>query len=93
MKMKNSLIISSLISLKKNRKIDLTHFDLFLFGSCLYNNVPNDVDILLLYDKFKISYEEVILTKSQIIKLLSEQLKISIDITLLSKQSRNKNSF
>ena len=56
----------------------------YLFGSNLNTNKPNDVDILLVYEKSKV--KDVKFEKAKVKKVLSDSLKgLEIDLTTLNQ--------
>lgn len=62
----------------------------YLFGSCLINKHPNDIDILLIYDKYS---KDIASQKIVIELLLGNILKMPIDITMLSNQELEQTKF
>ena len=62
----------------------------YLFGSCLNNDYPNDIDILLIYDKYSRDIE----SQKMIIELcLNSILRLPVDMTIMSKKELEQTKF
>ena len=62
----------------------------YLFGSCLKNEYPNDIDILLIYDKYSRDIEN----QKMIIEFcLNSILRLPIDMTIMSQQELEQTKF
>lgn len=84
----NPSIFVRLISAHKNIFSEFSKA--YLFGSSLNNECPNDVDILLVYDKYSRDIEN---KKNAIELFLHNILKLPIDITMLSNQELEQTKF
>ena len=91
--------ISMFTKYNMNKFVDLilTHQGIFtiftkvyLFGSCLNNKHPNDIDLLLVYDKYSMDVET---QKIAFESRLYDILKRPIDITILSQQELEQTKF
>ena len=71
---------------------DVFH-DVYLFGSCLDKENPNDIDLLLIYDR--VAMDDVIDAKSRIICHLEKEtvLNLRIDVTMLSVMELEQTRF
>ncbi|MGG8495269.1 hypothetical protein ACQY1Q_02530 [Tenacibaculum sp. TC6] len=69
------------------------HFDLYLFDSTLYSDVPSDIDIAIIYEKSFISIQEVIEFHFELLNDLSTKSKMKIDTILLSKEKEIETKF
>lgn len=64
---------------------------IFQFGSSIYKNNPNDIDLLIIYSKFELQTIESYITLRKQIKLqLYNNTKIPIDIIMLSEKEENQ---
>lgn len=87
----------SIMSAKK-KIIDLNinsleYTDFYLFGSSVYSDVYNDIDIAIIYDKSKIDVQKVIEFRKKVINEISKKLACSCDIILLSKEEEVEMNF
>jgi predicted nucleotidyltransferase len=79
-------------------KIISDHIDIFnsftevyLFGSVIQSNKePNDVDLLLVYEKYS---DEILDAKNMIESFLKNLLVLNIDATILSEQELEQTGF
>jgi len=67
--------------------------DLYLFGSSIYSENNSDIDIAIIYEKDKISIDEVIKYRKDLEKSLIEISGYSIDTILLSKEEEKEMEF
>lgn len=79
--------------LRESRKELLTiSFEIYLFGSAVYSRTPNDIDILLVYDKQ--SLRSVLAGKKKIKELLSPKFDgLPIHFTTLSRKELKQTRF
>lgn len=75
--------------IKENEKllnqIEIFNLKFFLFGSAKNKELPNDLDILLLYDNKMIDLENLLNFKKEVVKFLFYlSSNIEIDLTILS---------
>ena len=65
--------------------------NVYLFGSILDSNkIPNDIDILLIYSKYKISLIEEL---NNICFILEKTIKLPVDLTVLSIEEEREFNF
>lgn len=72
------------------RKLDV---DIFLFGSILYTNSPNDIDILILYPISTSYIDKIFELRDNIKMILEKELSIDIDILILSYEEEKEIEF
>ena len=68
-----------------NKNIDKFDFfdEVYLFGSILYSDLPNDVDVLLIYEDWKLP--QIHRGKKEVAKVLSKPFNdLPLDFTTLS---------
>ena len=82
-----------LATLLNNQCDTFAYFDqVFLFGSSLWNNAPNDIDILLIYDSSNL--DQVNAEKDRIEEILMSKLPdATIDFTTLQKSELRQTAF
>lgn len=61
------------------------HFELYIFGSSVYSNNPNDLDLAIIYDKNFINIKQALEFRIKLINTISD-LDLDIDTILLSKE-------
>ena len=77
--------------LRKNIVLFEQFNEVYLFGSVLDDHkVPNDVDILLIYNQYTTEITEEI---SRVLILLENLLGISVDLTVLSVEEEKDTQF
>ena len=69
------------------------YFRRYIFGSAIYSESPQDIDIAIIYDKQYVSILEAIEYRNEIISILSNLNSISIDAILLSKAEEKEMEF
>ncbi len=76
------------------KKNDLySNLDFYLFGSLLYSNSPNDIDLIIVYNKEEISIQDILLLRKNLHCSFFHEFKITLDITLLTKQEEKSLNF
>ena len=76
----------------QNKHVFYFFKQVYLFGSILYIKKPNDIDILLIYEKHKL--KDVKLEKVNLQRRLSDNLQgINIDFTTLNQYELVETSF
>ena len=74
-------VFETLVSIKSKPFKFFEH--IFLFGSCLWSDVPNDIDILLVYDHANLMH--VNLEVQKVVETLTHQFPdCEVDFTILS---------
>lgn len=76
-----------------SKEIDLKCIKIYLFGSFLKCNNPNDIDLLIVYDKASIKTETILFLRKIIIQKLVNYLNIDIDICLLTIEEMEQSKF
>ena len=77
-------------------KIDIerkAHFSRYVFGSAVYSDNPEDIDVAIIYDKQYVSIEEALAYRKEICIQLQKLHFMSIDSILLSTQEEKEMSF
>lgn len=59
-------------------------FNIFLFGSIITSDSPNDIDLLIIYNSRKITIKEILEYRVKLKLAYYETYNIILDITLLS---------
>lgn len=70
-----------------------SNLDFYLFGSILYSNLPNDIDLIIVYNKGEISIQDILLLRKYLYCSFFNEFKITLDITLLTKQEEKSLNF
>jgi len=86
--------MSQILDVLFNGKDDLFGFfdQVFLFGSSISADAPNDIDILLVYERD--TPEQVHLEKERIVRVLADIfVDYSLDFTTLSKSELRQTEF
>jgi len=79
--------------LENNKHIFIPFSEVYVFGSVLTTNKPNDIDILLVYQPKIILISNIKELKNNLIKTISNYTCLDIDFTTLSIQELKKSSF
>lgn len=80
----------TLFLISENKKIFDFFTKVYIFGSSINKEHPNDIDLLLVYE----DYGEVIQNeKNAILLFLEKLLKLPIDITILSERELTETRF
>ncbi|SKB01328.1 hypothetical protein SAMN04244570_2679 [Sporosarcina newyorkensis] len=87
-----TLLRGSVNNLKKENVL-YSNLDFYLFGSLLYTNSPNDIDLIIVYNKDKISIQDILLLRKHLYCSFFNEFKITLDITLLTKQEEKSLNF
>ena len=69
------------------------HFSRYLFGSAVYSESPEDIDVAIIYDKHYVSLEEAVDYRRELTKRLGEMNSMIIDAILLSKEEEEEMAF
>lgn len=69
------------------------YFRRYIFGSAIYSESPQDIDIAIIYDKQYVSILEAIEYRNEITSILSNLNSTTIDAILLSKEEENEMEF
>lgn len=77
--------------IKKN--VLYSNLDFYLFGSLLYSNTPNDIDIIIVYNKDQISIQDILLLRRNLYSSFYNKFKITLDITLLTEEEEKSLNF
>jgi predicted nucleotidyltransferase len=89
----HNLLITSLQTSAKQCEDAVGPFKLYLFGSALKGQTPKDIDLLIIFDVSKISFEVAISLKNLLFEKLMVELNIPVDICLLSSDEVIGNPF
>ncbi len=73
--------------------IKLSNAELYLFGSAVYSNEYADIDLAVIYDKTKISCDEIIEYRKKVKSKISNELICKCDVILLSKEENIETNF
>jgi predicted nucleotidyltransferase len=66
----------------------------YLFGSVLFKEKDyNDIDILIVYDKYRVSVEVILNYRLRLSKLVENEYNICCDIVLLNTEEENQARF
>ncbi|WP_147949503.1 nucleotidyltransferase domain-containing protein [Paenibacillus sp. N3.4] len=79
--------------MKEEREKLKEAINIYVFGSSLENNEPNDLDILLIYDSDRVKIDEILNFRTYLYNKLSKLLMIPIDLSILSIQEENELNF
>ncbi|WP_218971553.1 hypothetical protein [Neobacillus soli] len=77
----------------KKKNVLYSNLDFYLFGSLLYSNSPNDIDLIIVYNKDEISIQDILLLRKNLYCSFFYEFKITLDITLLTKQEEKSLNF
>jgi predicted nucleotidyltransferase len=78
---------------KKIPKLTDFSIKIYLFGSALYSEQYNDIDLLIVYDQGIIGIETILSLRHQLKKNYYKLFKTTLDICLLSKKEDKNNPF
>lgn len=67
--------------------------EIYLFGSSVYSESYNDIDLAIVYDKSKINMKQVVDFRKKIEHEINEKYSCSCDIILLSIEEEMEMSF
>ena len=65
----------------------------FIFGSAVYSEKPDDLDVAIIYDKTMISINDAIQYRHNLEDELNKMLEMNIDTLLLSKEEEEEMCF
>ncbi len=68
-------------------------FDVYQFGSSIYETNPNDIDIAIIYDKSKVSIEEALDYRNEISLFIYKEYNLPADIILLNTSEEAETNF
>ncbi|WP_342515556.1 hypothetical protein [Sutcliffiella sp. FSL R7-0096] len=77
----------------KKENVLYSNLDFYLFGSLLYSNSPNDIDLIIVYNKDEISIQDILLLRKNLYCTFFYEFNITLDITLLTKQEEKSLNF
>ena len=81
----------SIYYINKYMKLFERFHSIYLFGSTLNDNeIPNDIDILLIYSKYS---KNLIIITNVIACILESQIGVQIDLTVLSTKEEKEAKF
>jgi len=66
---------------------------LYIFGSALRKRNPNDLDLLLVYDKRLVSEKTALSLRHRLSRSIMAELKLPVDLVLLSKFEAQQSRF
>jgi hypothetical protein len=72
--------------LKRNvnkNEVTLFKYRFYLFGSFLYSINPNDIDLLIVYNKERVKHEQILELRKNICSKVIEVSHIKLDVTIL----------
>jgi predicted nucleotidyltransferase len=70
------------------------HFQIYLFGSVVYSENPNDVDVAIIYDSGYIEMKDAISYRREVVKKISQQvIPLPVDAILLSIKEEKEMDF
>lgn len=72
---------------------DQPGIDLYLFGSLLTSETPQDVDLVIVYDAAQIDIDKAIVLRRQLRNAIHELWRIPADILLLSTGEMEQTQF
>ncbi|MCY8629383.1 nucleotidyltransferase domain-containing protein [Bacillus spizizenii] len=82
--MEKHLLITLLQKSVKEESVRLDKLKFFLFGSFGRAASPNDIDLLIMYDRDYISIEQILFLRRKIVTYSKEVIDIPMDISLLT---------
>jgi hypothetical protein len=77
----------------KKKNVLYSNLDFYLFGSLLYSNSPNDIDLIIVYNKDEISIQDILLLRKNLYCSFFYKFKTTLDIILLTKQEEKSLNF
>lgn len=69
---------------KKLNLTQLTYCNIYLFGSCVYSETFNDIDIAIVYEKGKVHLQDILNYRKTIKEIIYKEFGLSSDVLLLS---------
>lgn len=68
-------------------ELDNLGIEIYIFGSTLYSENPNDVDILVIYTPIEqYTYKNAIMLRSVLSKKINAKLNLQADVVLLTRE-------
>lgn len=67
--------------------------NIYVFGSSLEDNEPNDLDLLLVYDSDRIEIDKILRIRTYLYNKLNKLFMIPIDLSILSIQEEKELNF
>lgn len=89
----NRLFESVKTEIRKISENEIQGFTIFLFGSILNSNTPNDIDMLITYENTVIDIEKALSFRKKMINHIQSIYNLPTDICLLSKQENQSSNF
>lgn len=65
----------------------------YIFGSWLYKTVPDDIDLLIVFDPRHCPIEEALLLRRRLAQIVEETLELKSDIVLLTISEERQTDF
>lgn len=69
------------------------HTDIYVFGSILRTNNPNDLDIIIVYDSIVYPFATIYDSSKDLITSLHEKFNIRVHVTYLSYMELKQSTF
>lgn len=69
------------------------HFSRYVFGSAVYSDIPNDIDVAIIFDKKYVTIEEAIAYRRELVEKMKALNSIMIDTILLSEEEEAEMAF
>lgn len=69
------------------------NIDVYQFGSSLYSDTPEDIDIAIIYNKQYVSIDRAIQYRTNLVNQFSSKNNIEIDTILLSVEEEEETDF
>jgi len=65
----------------------------YLFGSGLYSDIQNDIDLLIIYDKSKVDVNEAIGLRKKVRAHFEQITDVPVEIVLLNEEENEETGF
>lgn len=69
------------------------HYSRYVFGSAIYSEEPNDIDVAIIYDKKYIRTKDAIAYRRELVDRILQLNSIMVDSILLSKEEEREMDF
>jgi hypothetical protein len=79
--------------LRKRSDVEKNGIELWLFGSVLHSDNPQDIDLVLIYDKKVIPVDGALELRKHVRRICERTFNIGIDVTLLNVSEANETGF
>ncbi len=81
------MLLLNLVKEKRKEKKILSDYELFLFGSYMDNpKEANDIDLLIVYNKKKLSINEILDERKSLKKIIHSELKLPVEVCILNSE-------